>query len=196
MSITLYLGCMYSGKTSELIREYKRWQKIGNSVICINYIDDKRYDVKDEDQFMYSHNMEKVRCIKTKLLNTISVDVLHDIDIIMINEGQFFSDIKEFCENWCDKYNKDIIICGLDGDFEREPMGQMNQLISICDNITKLKALCNICKDETPGLFSWRISNNKSKIHIGTDYIPVCRKHYNILKHERDSKDDNIESNK
>ena len=135
MSITLYLGCMYSGKTSELIREYKRWQKIGKSIICINYIDDKRYDVIDEDQFMYSHNMEKARCIKTKLLNTISDDVLHDIDIIMINEGQFFSDIKEFCEKWCDKYNKDIIICGLDGDFEREPMGQMNQLISITSQI-------------------------------------------------------------
>lgn len=179
MSISVYLGCMYSGKTSQLIREYKRWRTVGKSVLCINYANDDRYG---NDEFMYSHGMEKAKCVKVIKLSDIPKNLLNDSDIIMVNEGQFFTDLVDFCTKWCEIYNKNIIVCGLDGDFQRKPMGQMNELISICDNVEKLKALCNICKDGTPALFSWRNTNDQQQIVIGTDYLPVCRRHYIELK--------------
>ena len=175
MSISIYTGCMYSGKTSEIIREYKRWEKIGKTVLCINYIKDERYG---NDDYIYSHNMEKAKCVKVLNLVDVSEELLRDSDIIMINEGQFFNDLIDFCTKWCEVYNKNIIVCGLDGDFQRKPIGQMNQLMSISDNINKLKALCYICKDGSSALFSWRNTNDQQQILIGNDYIPVCRKHY------------------
>lgn len=190
MSITVYIGCMFSGKTSRLISEYKRWKKIGKSVICINYEKDNRYgessqrDSPDND-FMYSHNMEKAECIKTLDLSDISEDKLINYDIIMINEGQFFANLVDFCIKWCEQYNKNIIVCGLDGSFQRKPMGQINELLSVCDNIEKLKALCDICKDGTFALFSWRITPDQEQIIIGTDYIPVCRKHFIDLNNKQ-----------
>lgn len=185
MSITLYLGCMYSGKTSALIRDYKRWKKIGKSVLCINSILDNRYGVTDDDTHMYSHDLDKAICVKTDRLSSIDHDILNGTDIIMINEGQFFPDIRIFCEEWCDRKRKEIIICGLDGDFEREPMGQITHLISICDTVEKFKALCGLCKDGTKAIFSWRVSGSKEKVQIGNEYIPVCRHHYNELEKKR-----------
>jgi thymidine kinase len=183
MSINLYIGCMYSGKTSLLIREYKRWEKIGKSVLCINYAKDDRYG---NDDFMYSHNTEKAKCIKVINLSDVPKNLLNSSDIIIINEGQFFSDLINFCTEWCDLYSKNIIVCGLDGDFQRKPIGQINELISLCDDVEKLKALCDICRDGTPALFSWRNTNDRQQIVIGNNYIPVCRKHYLQLQKNKD----------
>lgn len=182
MSITIYTGCMYSGKTSQLISEYKKWKKIGKNVLCINYAKDERYG---KDEFMYSHNMERAKCVKVINLFDVPEILLKESDLIMINEGQFFSDLVNFCVKWCETCNKNIIVCGLDSDFQRKPIGQINELMSLCDNIVKLKALCDICKDGTPALFSWRNTNDKQQIVIGTDYIPVCRKHYIELQKSR-----------
>ena len=52
-SIKLIIGCMYSGKTSELIREYNKWKSINKTVLIINFAEDERYG---KDNFLYSHD--------------------------------------------------------------------------------------------------------------------------------------------
>ena len=174
-SLRLYLGCMYSGKTSELIREYTRYKKIGKKVVCINYTFDNRYG---EDDFVYSHDLNKIECLKAKELMSIKKETILKYDVILINEGQFFEDILEFCKLFCDTYSKHIIICALDGDFMRKPFGKISELIPLADEITKLKAFCTECNDGTLGIFTWRLSKDKEQVSINNDYIPVCRKHY------------------
>lgn len=176
-SITLYIGCMFSGKTSELQREYKRWKNVGKSVVSINYVGDDRYGV---DDYIYNHDNTKIPCIKAFKLSDIEENVLKHVDVILINEGQFFVDIIEFCVRWCDEFKKNVIVCGLDGDFMRKPFGKINDLIPLCDEVRKLKALCKVCADGTYGLFSWRVSKETEQVIIGDvdKYIPVCRKHY------------------
>lgn len=174
--ILIYCGNMYASKTSELIREYNKWKSINKQVIMINHIFDNRYGDND---FVYSHDLIKVPCIKTNNLNDISNDLLEKQDVILINEGQFFTDLLVFCKKWCDEKNKNIIVCGLDGDFRRKPFGQMNELISIADDVIKLKSFCSYCSDGTPAIFTHRSINNDEQIVIGsTNYKPVCRKHY------------------
>ena len=174
--ITVYLGCMYSGKTSELIRECRRCISINKKVLAINYIADNRYS---DDDFIASHNLDKVACIKVNKLADITNNHLDDCDYICIDEGQFFSDLKEYVLKWCEEYNKNIIVIGLSGDFKREPFGQILDLIPIADRVIKLNALCTYCNDGTEALFTHRISNESEQIVIGnSNYIPVCRKHY------------------
>ena len=76
--------------------------------------------------------------------------------------------------------NKKIYICGLDGDFNRNKFGALLDLIPLCDKVHKLTAMCSLCKNGTPGIFSLRLSNETDQTIIGSDnYIPVCRKCYN-----------------
>jgi thymidine kinase len=174
-SINLYMGCMYSGKTSELIREQRRQQKIGRNILCINYSDDNRYS---NDNYIVSHNEDKIKCVKIKNLCDLSENIINSSDAIFIDEGQFFSDLKEYVIKWCEQLNKDIYIIGLDGDFKRQPFGDILNLIPYCDNVVKLKALCTMCNDGTEALFSHRLINTKDQISINNYYVALCRKHY------------------
>ena len=70
---------------------------------------------------------------------------------------------------------------GLDGDFKREMFGDICRLIPV-ENITKLKALCAICKNGTLANFTTRIVSDTKQELIGTDdmCIPTCRFHYHL----------------
>ncbi len=190
--LELIIGPMYSGKTSRLVEIYKQCKFCNIHVAVINHSIDNRYD----DELLSTHDQVKIPCIKTdKLLDIYPNDICIDSDIssiprindklkiatssvILINEGQFFSDLEEFVKNLLSN-NKKIYVCGLDGDFERKKFGQILDLIPLCDKVTKLTSLCSICKNGTPGIFSKRITNEKEQTVVGSDnYIPVCRSCY------------------
>lgn len=175
-SINITLGCMYSGKTTDIIREYNIWFSIGKTAICINYADDVRFG---EDNNLYSHSKDKIKCVKSYKLKEIDDSLIRSSDVILINEGQFFDDLIEYCLKWCEEYGKNIIVSGLDGDYLRKPFGKILELIPYCDSIKKLKAFCSLCKDGTYAHFSSRLSSEKEQIIIGSsNYVAVCRKHY------------------
>ena len=190
--LELIIGPMYSGKTSRLVEIYKQCNFCNIRVAVINNSIDNRYD----DELLSTHDQVKIPCIKTdKLLDIYPNDICIDSDItfvprvkdklkiatsdvILINEGQFFLDLEEFVKKLLSN-NKKIYICGLDGDFERKKFGQILDLIPLCDKVTKLTSLCNICKNGTPGIFSKRITNEKEQTVVGSDnYMPVCRSCY------------------
>ena len=174
-SLELIIGPMFSGKSTELIRQIRRRKTINKKVLVIKPAIDTRYNNK-----LTSHNFESENCVVLDNLKDIETDEINKHDTIVIDEGQFFTDLKENVINWVDTQNKDVIIGGLDGDFERKPMGQILDLIPHADKYTKLRALCKICNDGTDAIFSKRKINVSNNILIGGEesYIPVCRKHY------------------
>jgi thymidine kinase len=129
-----------------------------------------------------THDKQMIPCI---LANTIydaisnNIELITSADIILINEGQFFPDIEEQVRVLVEQSHKRVYICGLDGDFERKPIGRLLQLIPFCDEVIKLKSLCSICRDGTPGIFSFRTTSEMDQVVIGSsNYIPLCRKCY------------------
>jgi len=182
-SIKIILGCMYSGKTSELIREYRNWSSIGKKPLCINYSGDDRYGNILENN-MYNHNKNTVECVYVNKLSNIDKKVIIDSDIILINEGQFFDDIVDMCTLWCDEYGKNIVVNGLDGDSKRRPFGKILELIPFANSVTKLNALCGYCLDGTLAQFTHRTTKDQETIIIGNDYVALCRNCY--LKATRD----------
>ena len=103
-------------------------------------------------------------------------------DVIFINEGQFFDDLYEFVDYAVNEKKKRVYVCGLDGDSDRRPFGQMLDIIPLSDTVVKLHSFCKICNNGTPGIFSKRIDKrSKDQILVGAtqEYIPVCRKHFN-----------------
>ena len=179
--LEIILGPMYSKKTSRLIDLYKQYTFCNIPVTIINHCADTRY----HETMLSSHDKVMVPCIQTDNISDIWFKKesphyiqVQNAQIILINEAQFFGDLYD-CVMDMLKENKRIYIAGLDGDFERKKFGQMIDLIPMCDKITKLTALCNLCKDGTAGIFSLRLTKEKQQMLIGTDnYIPVCRKCY------------------
>lgn len=189
--LEIILGSMYSGKTSRLVEIYKQCKFCSIPVAVINHSIDDRYD----NEMLSTHDKVKIPCIKTEKLfdiwdDYISLEDNQNIprindkfklgtsEVILINEGQFFSDLEEFVRVLL-KNGKKIYVCGLDGDFERKKFGQILDLIPLCDKVTKLTSLCSICKNGTSGIFSKRITLEKAQTVVGSDnYIPVCRNCY------------------
>ena len=177
--LELFLGPMFSGKTTRLIQLYKQFTYIEKNVAVINYVGDKRYS----DTMLSTHDNTMIPCISLANLCDAWVDETHpnhyelaEADVILINEGQFFADLYEVVLEMVEAHEKRVYIAGLDADFQRQPVGRILDLIPYCDAITKLNALCSVCKDGRPAIHSLRTVSNKQQILIGSDiYKPVCR---------------------
>jgi thymidine kinase len=186
--LNLIVGCMFAGKTSEIVIECRRRLKINQKVLGITYSDDNRYT---DESYIVNHNLEKIKSIKVKTLSEVNITDILNNDFIFIDEGQFFSDLTENVLTWVNKYKKSVYIYGLDGDFKRQSFGRIHELLPHCDNITKLKALCTMCNDGTEALFTHRISKENTQVVIGVDnYVPLCREHYNQLNDINNVEDD------
>jgi len=187
--LELFIGPMFSGKTSKIVEIYKQCMFCSIPVAVINHSIDKRYD----NTLLSTHDKVMIPCIQTNKLKDIwNYDAIPDVvlsrlddsvklinaDVILINEGQFFEDLLPAVEHML-QHNKKIYISGLDGDFERKKFGQILDLIPLCDKVTKMTSLCGLCKDGTAGIFSKRITSEKEQTVVGSDnYIPVCRSCY------------------
>lgn len=192
--LELIIGPMFSGKTSYLLDVYKKCKLCNIPIAVINHSTDNRYT--DNNTLLSTHDKTMVPCIlTTSLMDLWNYDSLEEnysdksdshmlvrnANVILINEGQFFEDLYP-CVLDMLREKKQVYICGLDGDFQRQKFGAILDLIPMCDKVTKLNSLCGICKNGTPGIFSKRISNEKEQFLIGSDnYIPVCRNCYDIV---------------
>jgi thymidine kinase len=179
--LKIVTGCMFSGKTTYIIHECKKWQSIGKHVLMINYALDIRYG--DQDKII-SHDKYSIDCMMIDRFTPKLSKKIEDYDVILINEGQFFPNLRMNVQHWCDELKKIVVVSGLDGDFMRGKFGEIVELISDCDDHIKLKAYCSMCKDGTDAVFTWKIKDRSDDcivvVDIGTDkYVPLCRKHYN-----------------
>lgn len=162
----LIIGPMFSGKTTTLIELSKYY----TNPLFINYLLDKRYHTT----MLSTHDLIQVPCIQVLNLGDVSKQSIMEADAIFINEGQFFPDLLEETKQIVETYHKKVYVCGLDGDYRREPFGDILNLITLCDTVEKRKARCGVCNNPAP--FTHRISSHTEQVVIGTnEYIPVCR---------------------
>ncbi len=139
--LELILGSMFSGKTSYLLEVYKKCVFCNIPVAVINYSADNRYT---SEPMLSTHDKQMIPCI---LANTIhdaiqnNLETVTSAETILINEGQFFPDIEEEVKKLVEQFNKRVYICGLDGDFNRKPIGNLLQLFPFFDNIIKLNSI-------------------------------------------------------
>jgi thymidine kinase len=168
-------GCMYANKSTELINLANKLTNHGYKVLAIKFIDDTRYEPHNENGVtsIISHNGISYPAVSVRYLNDC-VDKLSDVDTVIIDEGQFFSDLIEFAELVCGM-KKTIVVAGLDLTFQKLPFGQMPELIKKASWSMKLRAKCNC---GAPAEFTKRIVASTEVVLIGGSemYLPVCEK--------------------
>lgn len=161
--IHLLIGPMFSGKTSAL---FKLYETLGGLILDYS-------ETKCQTGIIVNHDKKEHTCMSLSRLEDI-VSTVHST--IYVNEAQFFPDLLEFVKRF-EKEGKDLYLFGLDGDFQRNPMGQILQVIPLCDTVKKLKGKCSRC--EEPSLFSKRITEDLNPYLLDeTAYIPLCRNCY------------------
>jgi len=174
--LELIIGPMFSGKTSRLVGTYNYYTKnTEDRVLAINYIGDKRY----HETLLSTHDSVTIPCeFMSSLRECVNTEYIEKVDVVLINEGQFFEDLYECVCIMVEKLHKKVYICGLDGDYRRKKIGQMLDLIPICDSLVKLTSKCSLCSNVA--LFSYRKSDDVEQYVIGSSdiYLPLCRHCY------------------
>lgn len=180
MSLEIILGPMFSGKTTRLMQIYHIHSYINpEQIAVVNFWEDQRYN-NGESQIpcLYSHNQTRVPCLSLQNLNELKNHPKYYLyGVILINEAQFFDDLKDFVLEAVEIHKKKVILFGLDGDYLRRPFVNLLELIPYCDSVEKLKALCCRCRDGTLASFTHRtVSSTEVKL-IGASekYESLCR---------------------
>ncbi len=182
MSLQLFIGPMYAGKSSELIRQIQRYEILGKNILVINHSINNRYG---SNTITTHTKMSYDDCIIIPTLASIFenneyITRFNNAEVIVIEELQFFGDAYDHIVDWCDNKKKHVIACGLDGDFKRAPFGDVLRLIPHAEKVVKLSALCKRCRDGTPANFTMRVTKDESQTVVGSDdvYEAVCRAHF------------------
>ena len=171
--IEIITGCMFSGKTEELIKRINKSASNGFKTLLFKPEIDKRY----HPEFIVSHNgtaiESKVISHSKEILNHIT-----NIEIVGIDEAQFFdNEIVDVCRHLASK-NLRVILTGLNNDFNNNPFGPMPGLMAISNAITLLHASCAKCGNQA--FYTFKKSNSETLIEIGKNdmYEPRCKSCY------------------
>ena len=175
-SIDLIIGPMYAGKTTELLRMLNLFVEFGVNTLYINSNIDTRSSMNFSTHNPTIKSVGKVDSLKISNLENIDICKYH---VIGIDEAQFFPNLKK----WVLTHpTKKFIISGLNGDYMKKPFGEIQDLLPHCDSIKFLHPFCKLCTDRlTPASFTKRISLETDTVSVNAQYIPVCRKCYDLV---------------
>ena len=179
--IEVICGSMFSGKTEELIRRLKRAKFAKQKVEIFKPSLDTRYS----DIEVVSHDSNHIS--STPIESSTSILLLAtDVDVVGIDEAQFFdADLVDVCNELARRGTR-VIIAGLDMDFKCQPFGPMPALMSIADEVTKVHAICVQCGNLA--YVSHRLVSNDKQVLLGekAEYEPLCRECYHAALRERE----------
>ena len=140
--IEVICGCMFAGKTEELIRRINRIHYAKKTVLVFKPKIDNRYD----DTSVVSHSQKKIKSIVISEAKEIREHIKKQLPYaVAVDEVQFFGeDLIEVAEELANNGVR-VIVAGLDLDFRGEPFGIMPKLLARAEYITKLEAICQVC---------------------------------------------------
>lgn len=177
--IEVITGCMFSGKTEELIRRLRRAQIAKQKVKIFKPKIDARYS----NNSIVSHNEQSLPSI---LIDDV-IEVLdhsNDAQVIGIDEAQFFNESVVHICNLLASKGKRVIVAGLDQDYTGKPFEPIPQLLATAEYITKQHAICVVCGN--PADKTQRKTTNSERVVVGAAdiYEARCRKCHYIPKED------------
>ncbi|OGO05023.1 MAG: thymidine kinase [Chloroflexi bacterium RBG_13_56_8] len=139
--IEVICGCMFSGKSEELIRRIKRAQIARQRVHIFRHALDTRYG----EGRIASHSGAYLAAVAVERASQIAELVEPETQVVAIDEVQFFDDaIVDVCNQLADRGVR-VIVAGLDTDFRGKPFGAMPRLLAEAELVNKLEAICMVC---------------------------------------------------
>jgi thymidine kinase len=169
--IEVIVGCMFSGKSEELIRRLRRAQIARQRVQIFKPIIDTRFS----DDHIVSHSDMRIPSEAVATSRLLLEHVGTDAEVVGIDEGQFFDlELPMVCNTLADRGVR-VIVAGLDQDYLGKPFEPMPQLLAIAEYITKTHAICMVCGN--PASHTQRLVASGDRVLVGASglYEARCR---------------------
>lgn len=172
--IEVICGSMFSGKTEEMIRRLRRAVIAKQKVEVFKPKMDNRYDESN----VVSHDENIIHSTPVDSSSQILLMVSNDVEVIGIDEAQFFDDqLAGVCDQLANMGIR-VIVAGLDMDFLGKPFGPIPALCAIAEYVDKVHAICVRCGNLAQ--YSHRIIPGDKLVMLGEkeSYEPLCRSCY------------------
>jgi thymidine kinase len=176
-------GCMFCGKTDEMLRLLRRFSIAGRRVVLVK----PRLDTRTDRVTVVSRSGAHHEAVTVDASDEIDA-VVGDADVVAVEEGQFFDEGLPDAVERLAAAGKQVVITGLDRDFRGIPFGSMPRLLALADQVTKLTAICVRCGE--PATRTQRLIDgapapaNSPLIVIGgmgdETYEARCRLHHEV----------------
>jgi thymidine kinase len=181
--IHVICGCMFCGKTDELLRLLRRFSIAGRTVVLIKPL----VDTRSAPATVMSRSGATFQAHPVG--RAVEIEALAaDADIVAVEEVQFFDDaLPEVARRLADD-GRQVLLAGLDQDYRGRPFGSMPLLLALADQVTKLTAICTVCGE--PATRTQRLINGEPAaadsplILVGgfhdESYEARCRLHHEV----------------
>src|SRR3990167_6013271 len=169
--IEVIAGCMFSGKTEELIRRLRRASIARQKIQSFKPIIDNRYS----KEAITSHDDTTLDAMPVAAASEILLKIKGNTQVVGIDEAQFFGeDLVDVCQILADRGIR-VIVAGLDQDYLGVPFGPMPNLLSVAEYVHKQSAICVICGN--PASRTQKVVANNDRIQVGATeaYEARCR---------------------
>lgn len=178
--IEVICGCMFSGKTEELIRRLRRAAIAELKVEVFKPKIDTRYDENN----IVSHDTSAL--LATPVGHSADLlGISQETSVVGVDEAQFFDmELPSVCQELALRGIR-VIVAGLDMDYRGQPFGPIPNMLAIAEYVTKVHAICVHCGNLAT--HSYRLALGEEVILLGEkeQYEPRCRSCYqmgNILR--------------
>jgi thymidine kinase len=162
---------MFSGKTEELLRRVRRAEIARQKVQVFK----PRIDTRYSESHIVSHDAQKTGAIPLSSAKQLLELVQKEVDVIAIDEAQFFDASLVAVVDRLAAQGRRVIIAGLDQDYRGVPFEPMPALMALADYVTKLLAICVQCGN--PASRTQRLAGGKERVEVGAHdrYEARCR---------------------
>jgi thymidine kinase len=176
-------GCMFCGKTDEMLRLLRRFSIAGRRVLLVK----PRLDTRTDADRVFSRSGAQHEAVTVDDSSQIEA-AAGEADIVAIEEGQFFDEgLPDVVERLASA-GKQVIVTGLDRDFRGIPFGAMPRLMALADQVTKLTAICLVCGEpatRTQRLIGGQPATSDSPLIVigglgDETYEARCRLHHEV----------------
>lgn len=174
----LHTGSMFSGKTSSLEKDLKRFLIANYKVVAFKPLVDKRY-AKNE---IVTHDKVSLEALEIESITEIlDYAKKNSPQVIGIDEVQFLCDSPEIILENLEKILEmgiTIVLAGLDMDYMGQPFEIVKEIMPKVDYLNKHHAVCKRCG--TDAWVSHRKIKSDKRVELGAveEYEPLCRRCY------------------
>lgn len=181
-NLKLYVGPMFSGKSTKLLSQVDRYKFAKKRVVCFKPKMDNRYT---DEGFIVTHSGNKVPCV---LINTGQdlIEYFEDKsipDAIAIDEAFMIDDISSACLHFFYKKRIDVLVATLDLSSSLNDFSEVSKLLGHATKIKKCKAVCTVCGEDASYTLRKEEFSNSSLIQVGGEdmYEARCLKHHSDI---------------
>ncbi len=141
--VEVITGCMFSGKTEELLRRLRRAEIAGQSVAAFTPNVDDRFGTAT----IGSHVGRRIEAdvVDTEDPLPGMCESLNGESVVAVDEANFFSGaLVDACDELAGDGRR-VVVSGTDQTFRGEPFDPLPALIATAEYVDKLQAICTLC---------------------------------------------------